>query len=297
MIGSDTFIIVALRCTENSTPSALAAASWAARNSSRARADSTVASTTSPAMTGSGRSQRGDGAVGGHELDAELGGLGDGDRLLVGAEVVGAHGGHVGLRVGRPGTHRVRVAAGVALHRGGGPAIGVALAQHRVDGAALHLVVAGLGVALGVGGRVVGVVGDGVALGLELLDGRLELRRGGRHVGQLDDVGLGRGDEGAELGEVVGDALLGGERVGERGQDAPGERDVAGLDVDVGGGGEGGDDGQQRVRGQRRCLVGQRVDDRARVVSVMVSNPTGGGSAARSRAGQASPAPARPCFQ
>ena len=64
-----------------------------------------------------------------------------------------AHGGDVGLRVRRPGAHRVRVLAGVLLHRGGGPAVGVALAQHRVDGAALDLVVAGLDVALGVGGR------------------------------------------------------------------------------------------------------------------------------------------------
>ena len=52
MIGSETFIMVALRCTENSTSSAFARAIWAVRNS---RSDATriaVASTTSPARTG-----------------------------------------------------------------------------------------------------------------------------------------------------------------------------------------------------------------------------------------------------
>ncbi len=51
MIGSETFIIVALRCTENSTPSALARAICAVRNASRAAARMTVASTTSPSRT------------------------------------------------------------------------------------------------------------------------------------------------------------------------------------------------------------------------------------------------------
>ena len=52
MIGSETFIMVAFRCTENSTPSALARAICAARNSSSAATCMAVASTTSPASTG-----------------------------------------------------------------------------------------------------------------------------------------------------------------------------------------------------------------------------------------------------
>ena len=52
MIGSETFIIVAFRCTENSTSSACARAIWAVRNLRRAATRSTVASTTSPASTG-----------------------------------------------------------------------------------------------------------------------------------------------------------------------------------------------------------------------------------------------------
>ena len=54
MIGSETFIIVALRWTENSTPSASARAICASRNVRSAATRITVASTTSPASTGTG---------------------------------------------------------------------------------------------------------------------------------------------------------------------------------------------------------------------------------------------------
>jgi hypothetical protein len=52
MIGSDTFIIVALRCTENRTPSALALAIWAVKKARSGATRITEASTTSPASTG-----------------------------------------------------------------------------------------------------------------------------------------------------------------------------------------------------------------------------------------------------
>ena len=52
MMGSETFIIVALRWTENRTPSALARATWAERKSRSAATSMKVASTTSPARTG-----------------------------------------------------------------------------------------------------------------------------------------------------------------------------------------------------------------------------------------------------
>ena len=54
MIGSETFIMVALRWTENSTPSALARAIWRSRNARSSATCITVASTTSPASTGIG---------------------------------------------------------------------------------------------------------------------------------------------------------------------------------------------------------------------------------------------------
>ena len=51
------------------------------------------------------------------------------------------------------------------------------------------------------------------------------------------------------------------EAVGELSEDPAGERDVAQLDLDLGHAGEGPHDRQQRLRGQRRRLVGVGVDD------------------------------------
>ena len=90
--------------------------------------------------------------------------------------------------------------AGVVLHRLRRAAVGVALAQHRVDRAALDLVVAGADVLLLVGLRVVRVVRQVEAQLLQLGDRSLQLRDGGADVGQLDDVGLGRLGEVTELG-------------------------------------------------------------------------------------------------
>ena len=191
MIGSETFIIVALRWTENRTSSALARAIWAARNS---RSAATCMHGGVDDLAGEHRhrlAQHGRRAVGGVELDAQAAVGLDDDRLLVGPEVVGRHVGDVGLGVRAPRTHRVRVLAGVLLDRVRRPAVGVALAQHRVDGRALDPVVAGAHVALLVGGRVVRVVGDVVALRLQLGDRRLQLGDRRRDVRQLDDVRLG----------------------------------------------------------------------------------------------------------
>jgi hypothetical protein len=83
----------------------------------------------------------------------------------------------------------VRVLFGVVLDGLGGAAVGVALAEDGVDGAALELVVTGAGVLFGVGLGVGGKAGEGVALALELGDGLDELGDGGADVGQLDDAG------------------------------------------------------------------------------------------------------------
>ncbi len=202
-IGSETFIIVALRWTENSTSSSLA------------RCD----------LHGEELAQRGDAHEG--RVD-HLAGL-HGHALAQDRPRPPARRrarcvrkpllsitcdcslerksslGHVrdaGLGVAAPLAHRVGVLAGVALHRRRGAAIGVALAQHGVDGAALDLVVAGADVALLVGLGVAGVVGQVVALVLQLLDRGLELRHRGADVRQLDDVGLGRLGQLAELGRA-----------------------------------------------------------------------------------------------
>ena len=51
MIGSETFIMVAFRCSENSTPWALASAICSPRNAASALRLITAASTISPALT------------------------------------------------------------------------------------------------------------------------------------------------------------------------------------------------------------------------------------------------------
>ena len=200
-------------------------------------------------------------SVGGDELDAQRALLLDHGRLLVGAEVVGVHVRDVGLRVGAPLAHRVRVLAGVVLHRVGRAAVGVALAQDRVDRAALDPVVAGTHVLVLVGLGVVRVVREVEAELLQLRDRSLQLRGGGADVGQLDDVGLGGLGEVTELVQVVVDALVLGQQLGEARQDPGGEGDVAGVDGDVGLLGVRLEDREERVRRQERRLVGLGVDD------------------------------------
>lgn len=205
--------------------------------------------------------QHGGGAVVARELDAQRTVLGDDRGLLGGTEVVDAHGGDVRLRVGAPLAHAVRVRLGVVLDRGGGAAVGVALAQDGVHRAALDLVVARADVLVLVGLRVVRVVRERVALRLQLGDGRLELRDRGRDVRKLDDVGLGTLGQLTELGERVVDALPLFETLGEAGDDASGQRDVTALDIDPGRRGVRLDHGQERIRRQGRGLVGVCIDD------------------------------------
>ncbi|MNF77115.1 hypothetical protein D3C84_592530 [compost metagenome] len=96
---------------------------------------------------------------------------------------------------------------------------------------------------------------------LEFLDGGLELRNRGADVGQLDDVGLWRGGQFAQFGEVVADLLVLAQVLGEACQDAACEGDVPCFHSDAGGGSEGFDDRKQGVGCQRRCFVGEGVND------------------------------------
>ena len=201
------------------------------------------------------------GSGSGDELDADGGGGGDGDRLLVGEEIIVAHRADGGFGRGRPGPHRVRVGAGVGLDGVGGTAVGIALAKDGIDGGAEDFRVAGLGVLLGVGRGDLGEIGEGVTLGLEFGDGGLQLWDGGADVGELDDVGLGLEREGAEFGEGVRHALGGREEIGEIGEDAGGDGDVAQFHIDVRVLREGLHDGQERIGGERGGLVGFGVDD------------------------------------
>ena len=205
--------------------------------------------------------QHRDGAVGGGMADREHVVVGGDPALLVALEVVVAHRGDARLRARRERLVAVRVLLRVVLHGERRAAVAVALAQHGVDRGALDAVVARADVLLLDGRRVVGVVGDVVALRLELGDRGLQLRDGCRDVRQLDDVRLGERREPAELGERVADLLLGGEALRERGEDAAGERDVAGVDLDPRLPGEGLHDREEGGGGQGRCFVGVGVDD------------------------------------
>jgi hypothetical protein len=185
----------------------------------------------------------------------------DRHRLLGRAEVAVAHRRDMRARARRPGTHRVWMLARVGLDRGGRSTIGVALAQHRVDRAPLDPVVAHAVRPLFVAGRLIGVVGDRVALALKFGDRRLQLRQRGADVRQLDDVGLRRLRQLAELAERVRNALLRREPLRELRENPGGERDIARLDLNVRRGGERLEHREQRLRRERRSLVGDRVED------------------------------------
>ncbi len=199
--------------------------------------------------------------VGFDEFDPQAAGPVHHARLLAREEIALAHVHDVGLRLRTPGAHRVRVCLRVRLDGRGDAAVGVAFAQHRVDGAAEDLRVAGADFRFGVVARLLRVVRDRVALALKFRDRGRELRYGRADVRQLDDVGCGRRDEVAEFGEVVSLPLSGRQAVRKRGENPPGERDVPRLDRDAGRPRERFDDRQEGVRRKQRRLVGQRVYD------------------------------------
>ena len=205
MIGSETFIIVALRWTENSTSSALARAICSVRKRRSAATFMNVPSTTSPArtFTSSLRTVSVPSAatcwivsVSSEAITTDFS-LERKSSLPMVATLV--------FESARPRTHPVGVRLRVLLHRRRRAAVGVALAQHRVDRGSLDLVVGRAGRLVLVGVRVLGIVRHVVALHLQLLDRRLELRDRGGDVGQLDDVRLGRRRQRAQLGEGVVD--------------------------------------------------------------------------------------------
>ena len=151
--------------------------------------------------------------------------------------------------------------AGVFLNGFRGAAVGVSLAQHRIDGAPLDPVIAGSDLLLPLGPGIVGILRKGIPLGLEFRNGRLELRDGGTDVRKLDDVRLRAEGQGTEFGKRVADPLLGLQEVGEIGDDAPGERDVTQLDGDPRMLRERLNDRQEGIGCQGGGLVGLGVED------------------------------------
>ena len=255
MMGSAIFIIVAFTCSENSTPSFFAASICSAKKARSALALITAASMISPAVNRRLRLQHGDGAVGAGQFDANVGRRRDGGRDFRAEVIAIRHVRDMRFGVRAPGGHLVRVFAGVLLDGAGGAAVGIALAQYRIDDAAEHLAIARLDVLLGVRRGVVRIVRNVVALALQFLDRGLELRDRGGDVGQLDDVGLGPQRELAEFGEFVVDPLCRGELLGESGEDAAGQRDVLQLHGHTRRAHEGFDDRQQGIGCERRGFI------------------------------------------
>ena len=111
MIGSETFIIVAFRCSENRTPLALASAICSARNASSAARRMTAESTISPSCTSRPSLRTVTSPSVADVLDAQRVGRRHGHRRLRGAEVAVAHRRDVRRGLRRPGAHRMRVLA------------------------------------------------------------------------------------------------------------------------------------------------------------------------------------------
>ena len=143
-----------------------------------------------------------------------------GGGFFVREKVVAAHRGHTGLRVFRPRSHLVRVLAGVVLHRLRRTAVGISLAQDGVHRAALHLVVTGLDVLLGVVGGRFGIVGNRKSPRLQLGDRCFQLRNRRADVREFDDVRLGLERQGAEFRKGVGGFLVLRQAVGKHGENA-----------------------------------------------------------------------------
>ena len=103
--------------------------------------------------------------------------------------------------------------------------------QHGVDSGAHHLAVDSLdGLLIGVLG-VGRVVGDVVALGLQLSDALQQLGDGGRDVGQLDDVSLGGLGELAQRCQLIRNPLFRSQPLGEVSNQAASNRDVSLLNL------------------------------------------------------------------
>ena len=156
----------------------------------------------------------------GDQLHAHLARLVQRDREFVVVKIAPFHVRDMGARSGRPLAHLVRMLARIGLDGLGRAAIGVALADHRVHRTASTAFVARANAFFFIVLGCIREIGNLVALALQLLDRRLELRHGGADVRQLDDVGIGLQRLLAELGQGVGHLLRIAQQLGELRQDA-----------------------------------------------------------------------------
>ncbi len=155
----------------------------------------------------------------------------------------------------------MRIGFGIRFHCGRDAAVGIALAQHRVDRAAQHLRIARRDVPFRVIPRLFRIIRHVEALRLQLGDRSGQLGNGCADVRQLDDIGFGRLGQFAQLGQCIADALFVAQVLGEVRKNASRERNVPRFDVDADRLGEGLDDREQRIGRQGRRFVGFGIDD------------------------------------
>ncbi|MPN59137.1 hypothetical protein SDC9_206856 [bioreactor metagenome] len=89
----------------------------------------------------------------------------------------------------------------------------------------------------------------------------MQLAHRGGDIGQLDDIGLRRERQLAQVSQVVRSALGFGQKVGELAQDTACQRDIAGLHIDAGRCCKSTDHRQECTGSQAGSLVSQGIDD------------------------------------
>ena len=195
------------------------------------------------------------------QFDADIAGCGHHVRLFTAIEIAIVHVRHVAFGISRPRAHRVRVLLGKRLHWCCHAAIGIAFAQNRIHRRTKHLRVTLAHRLFLISLWFLGEVRHGKAIRLQFLNGRDQLRDRGADIRQFDDVRLGRGGQFAQFGECIGNTLCFGEVFREIGENPTGERNILQLKLNTGTPGERAQDGQQRMRRQRRRFIGLGVNN------------------------------------
>ena len=112
----------------------------------------------------------------------------------------------------------------------GSTAIRVAFAQDRVYRGPFDGIIFGAYGFFGLCLRRFRIVGKGIALGLQFRNGGNQLWHRCGDIWQLDHIGIGRFNQAAQLGQIIGLALIFGQVVWKGREDPPSQTDVLGAD-------------------------------------------------------------------
>ena len=204
--------------------------------------------------------------------DAHRSGRRNSAGLLTAKEIPAAHRSHMRLGVLRPLPHRMRMLAGIFLHRRRRPPVRVALPQHRIHRTALDAVipslylrtlVAPVAIAALIAPLVIGflILRQSIPLPLQFLNRRLQLRHRSRDIRQFDDITQRLLGNPPQLPQMVILPLLRREMLRKPGNNPPRQRYIPSLHPHPGGIGKGLDDRQQRPRSKGRRLVRISIDN------------------------------------